>query len=107
MPRLEFGERRPFADDHLGARPIAVEESADILFHRDAANIKLDRPRESGIGRMRRAVGAEQGMIDAAFPHHRLRQALPGEFARKAARRDHDVPRRAVEPADEAPDERR
>ena len=44
-------------------------------------------------------------MVDAAFPHHRLRQALLGKFVREAARRDHDMLRGAVEPADEAPDE--
>src|SRR3546814_2909833 len=55
---------------------------------------------------MRRAVRTEQVVIDAAFPHHRLAEPLIGEFEREAARRDHDVPRRAVKPADEAPDER-
>src|SRR3546814_8672625 len=55
---------------------------------------------------MRRAVRMEQRMIDAALPHHRLAQPLIGKFAREAARCDHDVPGGAVEPADEAPDER-
>jgi len=56
MPRAEkdrlrifpgqSGQRRPIADDDLGARQIEIEKGFEILFHRDAPDAKEYRTRE-------------------------------------------------------------
>ena len=100
-------ERRTVPYDHLRSRMSGFEEGLDVFFDRDAADIELDRAGEAGEIGMGRATGMKEGVIDAAFPHHRLLKTLLRKLAFQRARCDHDVLRGAMEPADKAPHELR
>ena len=95
--RFERRERRPLADDDFRARQIETEESGKVLFMRDTADIKKDRPLE------RRPLVTqfriENRWIDAAAPRREIVEAMTGELVAHGFRRHHYPHRRRVEPA--------
>src|SRR3546814_3960524 len=56
---LQLGPLRAIADHHLGAGQRQLEEGADVLLHRNAADVEVDRPRQPQQGLSLRRVGAE------------------------------------------------
>ncbi len=70
--RLQFGKLRPFADDHLAAGQVEVEEGAQILFNGDAADAKEYRAGEAEVLAL---IRAEMVGVDAARPWPQLVEA--------------------------------
>src|SRR5690606_40045754 len=71
--RAELLKSRAVADDDLGARIAAGQERLEILLHRDAADVELNRARQAFELRGQRRVAIEAGLVDA--PAHGLEAA--------------------------------
>src|SRR5690606_24413173 len=65
ISRLQPGEFRPLADDHLAAGQVEIEEGRQVFFHGDAADAEEDRPREIELATL---VLIEVLDVDAARP---------------------------------------
>jgi len=84
------------ADDDLAARPGHAQECADVLLHRDPADVGGNRPRhvEEVF-----AARLEHLGIDAALPAREIREAVGSQFAAKRSGAHHAAGAGAVEAA--------
>ena len=103
-PPFQVDARGSIADDDLRPRMPRRQERLDILFDRDAADVKLDRPAKRQNCRIARAIAAEDREIDAAPPWPGPRDPVFGQRrGNRRRRRQHRFGRR-MEPANISPD---
>jgi hypothetical protein len=84
------------ADDDLASRPIHRQERLDILFHRDAADVGRNRPRqrEKILG-----MGFEQMGVHTTAPICQILEAARRKFEAQRLRTHHAAHGGAVKPA--------